>query len=298
MAERRMFAKTIVLSDEFLDMPLGARCIYMTMGMMADDDGFVNNAKTIIRMTGATEDDLKVLIAKKFIIPFEDGVIVIKHWRINNYLRNDRHVDTKYLEHKASLLIDDKGAYSKPKSGVGIPGGIPNSGIPSIDKDSINNIYCAHFEETYRVYPRKGDKKRAYACYKARIKEGYSEDELHEATLNYAKYCEKEKREQKYIKTAPTFFGVNTPFVDYLPKNTVPSEPEHNIFDVQEQYNAPFFGFPKEWFDGDKLVKERVKPVIRPKNLKMGWYEETEISVDDLIFDYEARRQYYDENNS
>ena len=91
MAERRMFAKTIVLSDEFLDMPLGARCLYMTMGMMADDDGFVNNAKTIIRMTGATNDDLKVLIAKKFILPFEDGVIVIKHWRINNYLRNDRY---------------------------------------------------------------------------------------------------------------------------------------------------------------------------------------------------------------
>ena len=145
-----MFAKTIVLSDEFLDMPLGARCLYMTMGMMADDDGFVNNAKTIIRMTGATNDDLKVLIAKKFILPFEDGVIVIKHWRINNYLRNDRYNETKYVEHKAGLLIDEKGAYT-----TGDNSGIPNNGIPSIgkdsiDKDSIDNIYTPPKESKHK----------------------------------------------------------------------------------------------------------------------------------------------------
>ena len=154
MAERRMFAKTIVLSDEFLDMPLGARCLYMTMGMMADDDGFVNNAKTIIRMTGATEDDLKILVAKKFVIPFEDGVIVIKHWRINNYLRSDRHSETKYLNHKAELLIDEKGAYKKsdfgiPSSGipVGIPAGIPSSGTPSIGKDRLGKDSIVEREE-------------------------------------------------------------------------------------------------------------------------------------------------------
>ena len=136
MAERRMFAKSIVLSDAFLDMPLGARCLYMTMGMMADDDGFVNNARTIIRITGSTEDDLRVLIAKKFILPFEDGVIVIKHWRINNYLRNDRYQETKYIEDKANLLIDKNGAYTFNDDGI--PAGIPNKGIPSIGKDSID----------------------------------------------------------------------------------------------------------------------------------------------------------------
>ena len=138
MAERRMFAKSIVLSDAFLDMPLGARCLYMTMGMMADDDGFVNNAKTIIRITGASEDDLRVLISKKFILPFEDGVIVIKHWRINNYLRNDRYQETKYIEDKANLLIDKNGAYTFGNDGI--PDGIPNNGIPSIGKDSIDKV--------------------------------------------------------------------------------------------------------------------------------------------------------------
>ena len=114
MAERRMFAKTIVLSDAFLDMPLGARCLYMTMGMLADDDGFINAPKSIMRQTGATEDDLKVLLAKKFLIPFESGVIVIKHWRINNYLQKDRIQPTKYQEELAELVVEDNGAYSRP----------------------------------------------------------------------------------------------------------------------------------------------------------------------------------------
>ena len=107
MAERRMFAKTIVLSDAFLDMPLGARCLYMTMGMLADDDGFVNAPKSIMRQCGATEDDLKVLLAKKFVLPFESGVIVIKHWRINNYLQKDRIQPTKYQEELALLELED-----------------------------------------------------------------------------------------------------------------------------------------------------------------------------------------------
>ena len=111
MAERRMFAKTIVLSDAFLDMPLGARCLYMTMSMLADDDGFVNQPKGIMRQCGASEDDLRVLIAKKFIIPFESGVIVIKHWRINNYLQSDRYKATVYTDEKNMLTLDAQNNY-------------------------------------------------------------------------------------------------------------------------------------------------------------------------------------------
>ena len=137
MAERRMFAKTIVLSDAFLDMPLGARCLYMTMGMLADDDGFVNNPKSIIRQCGATEDDLKILFAKKFVIPFESGVVVIKHWRINNYLQKDRYNETKYLDEKATLMIDEKGAYKQAESEC-IHSSV-YTGKDSIGKDSIGN---------------------------------------------------------------------------------------------------------------------------------------------------------------
>lgn len=135
MAERRMFAKTIVLSDAFLDLPMSARCLYFTLGMLADDDGFVNSPKSIMRQCGASNDDLKVLLAKKFILAFETGVIVIKHWRINNYLRNDRYTETKYVDEKALLTVDETGIYHS-----GIPGGIPNSGIPSIGKDRLDKV--------------------------------------------------------------------------------------------------------------------------------------------------------------
>lgn len=130
-----MFAKTIVLSDAFLDMPLSARCLYFTLGMFADDDGFVNSPKGIMRQCGASEDDMKLLLAKRFILAFDSGVIVIKHWRINNYLRNDRYQETKYLEEKAMLQTEENGAYKM----LGIPkDGIPSIGKVSIDKDSID----------------------------------------------------------------------------------------------------------------------------------------------------------------
>ena len=128
MAERRMFAKSIVLSDAFLDMPLSARCLYFTLGMFADDDGFVNSPKGIMRQCGASIDDLNILMAKKFILSFESGVIVIKHWRINNYLRNDRYQETKYIEEKEHLNISENGSYSL---------GIPSIGQESTEQGSI-----------------------------------------------------------------------------------------------------------------------------------------------------------------
>ena len=112
MAERRMFAKTIVLSDAFLDMPTSSRCLYFTLGMFADDEGFVNNPKSIMRQCGATPDDMNVLLAKKFILAFESGVIVIKHWRIHNLIRSDRRHETKYQNEKELLCYDENGAYT------------------------------------------------------------------------------------------------------------------------------------------------------------------------------------------
>ena len=113
MAERRMFAKTIVTSDAFLDMPLSSRCLYFTLAMFADDDGFVNNPKSIMRQVGASMDDLNILIAKRFILTFDSGVIVIKHWKIHNYIAKDRYKETKYLEEKSQLSIDSNGAYTE-----------------------------------------------------------------------------------------------------------------------------------------------------------------------------------------
>jgi hypothetical protein len=112
MAERRMFAKTIIDSDAFLDMPHSTQLLYFHLSMRADDDGFINNPKKIQRIVGCGDDDLKLLIVKNFIIPFESGVVVIKHWRIHNYIQGDRYKATVYQEEKAMLQIKANKAYS------------------------------------------------------------------------------------------------------------------------------------------------------------------------------------------
>lgn len=109
MAERRMIAKSIVFSDDFLDMPLSSRCLYFTFLTIADDDGFINNPKSIIRQCGASNDDLRLLIAKSYIIPFESGVIVIKHWKMHNYIKSDRYKETPCKDEKSQLItLKDK----------------------------------------------------------------------------------------------------------------------------------------------------------------------------------------------
>lgn len=112
MAERRMFAKTIIDSDAFIDMPVTARLLYYDLAMRADDDGFVNSPKKIMRMIGASQDDLSILILRKFIIPFESGVVVIKHWRIHNYIQKDRYHPSKYEDEKSMLSVQENGAYA------------------------------------------------------------------------------------------------------------------------------------------------------------------------------------------
>ena len=126
-----MFAKTIIDSDAFLDMPLSAQALYFHLSMRADDDGFINNPRKIQRMTGAGDDDFKLLLAKHFLLIFESGVVVIKHWRIHNYIRNDRYNETKYKEEKAMLCLDENNSYT-----FGIPSvnQMDTNGIPMVDK--------------------------------------------------------------------------------------------------------------------------------------------------------------------
>lgn len=113
MAEKRMFTQKIIDSDAFLDMPLSTQALYFHLNMRADDDGFINNPKRIQRTIGASEDDLKLLIAKRFVIGFQSGVIVIKHWRMHNTLRKDRYNPTQYHEEFALLDIKDNNAYTE-----------------------------------------------------------------------------------------------------------------------------------------------------------------------------------------
>ena len=148
MATKRMFSKEVVLTDWFLDMPMSARCLYFTLSMVADDDGFVDNPRAIMRQCGASLDDMKLLLTKCFLIEFETGVIVITHWRMNNYLRGDRYHPTKHTTEYSMLEVNDNKPYVlKDNSNTpniyntksldlvpdGIPSGIPD-GIPKPKK--------------------------------------------------------------------------------------------------------------------------------------------------------------------
>lgn len=140
MANRRMFARTVTDSDSFTEMPLTAQALYFHLGLAADDDGFINSPKRIQRGIGAAEDDLKLLAAKGFLIPFASGVVAVTHWRVNNYLRADRYAPTVNQAEFKRLTVNENGVYSLNPSGdmqAGIPDGLP-TGIPLGDavKDS------------------------------------------------------------------------------------------------------------------------------------------------------------------
>lgn len=148
MANRRMFSLDIVDTDVFLDMPMSAQCLYFHLGMRADDDGFVGSPKKVIGITGCRMDDMKLLIAKHFVIPFESGVVVIADWKINNYLRPDRYKHTRYTKEYQQLTCID-GNYHLDT--VGIPSDIPtvDPGKVRIGKDNIysNNINIIAYSE-------------------------------------------------------------------------------------------------------------------------------------------------------
>ena len=122
MAERRMFAKTIIDSDAFLDMPVTSQLLYFHLAMRADDDGFINNPKKIMRMVGCNDDDMRILVAKQFIIPFESGIIVIRHWKIHNYIRSDRYKPTTQPEKE---LVELDGSMVYQPATTCLPDGIP-----------------------------------------------------------------------------------------------------------------------------------------------------------------------------
>ena len=115
MAQRRMFSKKITETDKFLEMPLSSQALYFHLSMGADDEGFIDRAKTIQRTIGASDDDMKLLIAKGFLIPFASGVVVIRHWRIHNYIQADRFQETIHEKEKNQLEYDSsKTAQLKP----------------------------------------------------------------------------------------------------------------------------------------------------------------------------------------
>lgn len=192
-----------------------------------------------------------------------------------------------------------------PTTPQGTPPSIPPSSTNNNDKNDKNDkkdIYIAHFEETWKIYPKKKDKGAAYKAYMARINSGFSEDELLVATRGYAEECKREGRPEKYIKNGSTFFGVNTPFVDYLPKGQVDAELKDGFYEypIDEYYEAdpPYFGFPKAWFENGVLQIDRMKPIRQLPNIKFGTNRPTDYTIEQLKQKYNERRSWYEQENN
>lgn len=158
-----MFSLKIVGSDAFLDMPFSTRELYFQLGMYADDDGFVSPRK-IMRMTGASDDDLKILLGKNFLIPFESGVVVVKHWKMNNELKKDRYTPSQYGEERRALYIKENGAYTLDAA-QGTPLCLQNGssldtqvriGKDSIDKNiQGDKVPCGEFKNVFLTVEEK-----------------------------------------------------------------------------------------------------------------------------------------------
>ena len=257
MADRRMFAKTIIDSDVFLDMPSSSQALYFHLGMRADDEGFINNTKKIQRVVGASDDDLKLLIAKRFVIPFETGIIVIKHWKLHNYIRKDRMKETVYTAEKALLREKENGSYSlcQPTGNQLATNcqhrlGKDRLGKVSLDKDSIedkpptvffNSVIDYLNEKADKNYRATSKENRKYI--QARFNEGFTLDDFKKVIDNKVADWDHdptkgEKDMRPYLRPE-TLFG--TKFESYLnAKPVVNATAKRNNF-KQRDYDDDFF---------------------------------------------------------
>lgn len=254
MAERRMFTKKITNSDAFIDMPLSTQALYFHLNMEADDDGFNSSPKKIQRMIGASDDDLKILFAKNFVIPFESGVVVIKHWKLHNYIQNDRYKETVYLEEKKLLETKENKVYTVMDTNCIQDGYTGKDRLElgkskdSIGKNSIgNNIIIAEasdcaskseleeeFEFIWFNYPNKQGKKKALSYYVKARKNGTTREEVQNGLEAYLNYIKIEKVTPQYIKHGSTWFNNECWNDDYSIKREITTKDLATNMDFSE----------------------------------------------------------------
>ena len=258
MAERRMMSKSIIKSDTFLDMPATTQNLYFHMLLDADDDGFINAPRSIMRMIGAKEDDMKVLVAKQFVIPFESGVVVIKDWKIHNYIQNDRYKPSTLPERNLLNIQKDKtytlkGDVSKMDTECiqTVSIGKDRLGKDRLGKDRLE-IYChvSHDDETQKPHVEiieylnlktgskfKPSTKPYVQAIQARLKEGYSIDDF-KTVIN--KKCAEwiGTKMEKYL-TPKTLFAPSH-FDQYLNANVKPemNDTERRVVEINALIDA------------------------------------------------------------
>lgn len=240
MAQRRMFSRKITESDQFLDMPMSAQSLYFHINMQADDDGFVGNVKTIKRMIGASDDDLKLLIAKQFLIPFETGIVVIRDWKIHNYIQKDRYTETFYQQEKAQLETVENKQYQKMdteciqnvssldtqvrlgKDRLGKERNIQSSS-DELDDIPYKEIIDYLNEKTGSQF--RNNTKKTQTLIKARFAEGFNLDDFKKVIDTKAAEWLNDSKMSKFLRPE-TIFG--TKFESYLNQKSINNRTEYN----------------------------------------------------------------------
>ena len=214
-----MFDKSVVGTDDFMEMPDSSQNLYFHLSLHADDDGFVDNWKSIMRMTGKKEDDMKILIGKSFILPFDTGVIIIRHWKINNYLRKDRYSETKYTKELKMLTEEENGSYRFENGEEKcLVYQMATSGIHSIDKSSIDKNSIDILSSKHDTYSaiidylnKKTDKnfrwksKKTQDLINARLNEGFTENDFYKVIDNKCFEWLKDNKMSAYLKPETLF---------------------------------------------------------------------------------------------
>lgn len=234
MAQKRMFNRKITETDDFLDMPHTSQLLYFHLNMGADDEGFVDNAKMIMRMIGATDDSLKILIAKQFLIPFESGIVVIKDWKIHNYIASDRFTKTVYSEEKSALTVGENKEYAKCIQNVspvldldldlGIDLDIDNTIVGQEKKSTIDYDYKTiidYLNEKANTNFRNVDSHKKFI--KARYNEGYSKEDFIKVIDNKVSSWINDSKYSTYLRPS-TLFG--NKFDNYLNESSNEKKPK------------------------------------------------------------------------
>lgn len=237
---------------------MSAQCLYFHLNMRADDDGFIGNPKRIMRTVGARDDDMRILISKRFVLTFDNGVIVIKHWRMHNCISQNRYHETQYTDEKRTLLLKDNKSYST------------THGVPLDDSKMIEaqisapvmiedqetsaerpkrNDYPDDFEAFWAEYPKKADKGMAYKKYQARIKSGFSPEELRLAARNYRMECE------RMVGVINQAMKGNTKAAAFL-RDTVGENPAHELRERELDQKVAEFEYHRQQEEAQRKESE------------------------------------------
>lgn len=214
MAERRMFTKKVTEDDNFLALSSSAQALYLHLSMSADDDGFCNQVAISMFKAHASIQDLQALLENRYIYQFENGVIVIKHWRMANALRKDRYTPTDFQEEFKKLAVEENGSYSwlpdgcqmvatcLPQDSIGKNSIVKNNNI--VEKSTPDSALKAEFEEIWKEYPKKEGKTNAEKDYLKARKEGVSNETILDGIRRYREKVKGE--ETRYILNGSTYF--------------------------------------------------------------------------------------------